>query len=55
MFFGTSGAPDEPRALTKGQPGDVTLLSAPPDEVLGELDSHMVAATIVAGRVVFER
>ena len=55
MFFGTSNAPTESRALAKGQPGDVTLLSAPPDEVLEQLDSHMVAATIVAGQVVFER
>jgi predicted amidohydrolase YtcJ len=55
MFFGTSGAPTETRAIAKGQPGDVTLLSAPPPEVLEELDSRMVAATIVVGQVVFER
>jgi hypothetical protein len=31
------------------------VLAVPPDEVLNELDSQMVAATIVAGEVVFER
>jgi len=30
-------------------------LAAPPAEVLDELDSHMVTATVVAGRTVFER
>lgn len=55
MFFGTAGAPTEPRAIAKGHPGDLTLLSAPPDEVLNELDSRMVAATVVAGEAVFAR
>jgi predicted amidohydrolase YtcJ len=55
MFFGTSGAPTEPRTIATGQPGDLTLLAASPDEVLNELDSHTVAAAIVAGEVVFER
>jgi predicted amidohydrolase YtcJ len=55
MFFGTSGAPTDPRAITKGQPGDLILLAAPPRDVLEELDSQMVAATVVAGEVVFER
>jgi hypothetical protein len=30
-------------------------LAAPAAEVLGQLDSEMVAATVVAGEVVFER
>jgi predicted amidohydrolase YtcJ len=55
LFFGTSVAPTESRAIAKGQPGDLCLLSAAPTEVLEELDSHMVAATVVAGQVVFER
>jgi predicted amidohydrolase YtcJ len=55
MFFGASGAPVEPRAIAKGQPGDLALLAAPPQEVLAELDSQMVAATVVGGQVVFER
>jgi predicted amidohydrolase YtcJ len=53
MFCGTSGAPTEPRTIATGQPGDLCLLAAAPDVVLGELDSQMVAATIVAGEVVF--
>jgi predicted amidohydrolase YtcJ len=55
MFFGTSGAPTEPRTIAKGRPGDLIVLAAPPDEVLEELDSGMVTGTVVAGRLVFER
>jgi predicted amidohydrolase YtcJ len=55
MFFGTSANPTKARAITKGQPGDLCVLAAPPEEVLNELDSAMVAATVVAGEVVFER
>jgi predicted amidohydrolase YtcJ len=55
MFFGTSGEPTKPRAIKRGQPGDLCLLAAPPKEVLEELDSQMVAATVVAGEVVFQR
>jgi predicted amidohydrolase YtcJ len=55
MFLGTSGEPTRPRAIAAGQPGDLALLSALPAAVLGELDSQMVAATVVAGRLVFER
>ena len=55
MFFGTSGAPAAPRTIAKGQPGDLTLLAARPNEVLEELDSRMVTATVVAGQLVFER
>jgi len=31
------------------------VLSAPPAEALGELVSGLVAATVIAGEVVFER
>jgi predicted amidohydrolase YtcJ len=55
MFFGTSGAPTDPRAIAKGQPGDLCVLAAPPDEVLCELDAQMVATTVIAGGVAFER
>jgi predicted amidohydrolase YtcJ len=55
MFFGTSGQPTEPRVVQQGQPGDLCVLAAPPKEVLNELDPQMVAATVVAGEVVFER
>jgi predicted amidohydrolase YtcJ len=55
MFFGSSAAPTDPRTIATGQPGDVTLLSAPPAEVLDDLDPQMVRTTVVAGRVVYER
>jgi predicted amidohydrolase YtcJ len=55
MWFGTSVAPIEARSIQPGQPGDLCVLAAPPAEVLGELDSTMVAATVVGGEVVFER
>jgi len=55
MFFGTSVEPTDARSIQPGQPGDVCVLAAPPPEVLSELDSGTVAATVVAGAVVFER
>jgi predicted amidohydrolase YtcJ len=55
MFFGTSANPTKVRAISKGQPGDLCVLAGGPQEVLNELDSAMVAATVVAGEVVFER
>lgn len=55
MFFGTSSQPTDTRAIAPGQPGDLCVLAAPPKQVLEALDSQMVAATVVAGEVVFER
>lgn len=55
MFLGSAGEPTKPRTVQPGQPGDLCVLAAPPREVLAELDAQMVAATIVAGEVVFER
>jgi predicted amidohydrolase YtcJ len=55
MFFGSAGSPTDLRSIAKGQPGDLTVLAAPPAQVLEELDSQMVAATVVAGEIVFER
>ncbi|HEX4586931.1 MAG TPA: amidohydrolase family protein [Mycobacterium sp.] len=55
MFFGTSGQPTDPRAIQPGQPGDLCVLAAQPNEVLDELDAQMVAATVIAGEVVFDR
>ncbi|WP_333889886.1 amidohydrolase family protein [Mycolicibacterium gadium] len=55
MFFGAADAPTVPRRIAPGQPGDLCVLSAKPNEVLGELDSGLVAATIIAGTVVTER
>ncbi|MCT7658888.1 amidohydrolase family protein [Mycobacterium deserti] len=55
MFFGGPHAPTRARRIARGQPGDVCVLPAPPAEVLEELDSTLVAATIIAGDIVFER
>jgi imidazolonepropionase-like amidohydrolase len=55
MFLGTSTQPTDTRTIAPGQPGDLCVLAAPPAEVLSELDSRMVAATVIAGEMVFER
>jgi predicted amidohydrolase YtcJ len=55
MFFGTSSQPTESRTIQPGRPGDLCVLAAHPDEVLVELDSQMISATVVAGEVVFQR
>jgi predicted amidohydrolase YtcJ len=55
MFFGTFDEPTQPRAITKGQPADLCALAASPAEVLAELASDMVHATVVAGRLVWSR
>jgi len=55
MFFGASSQPTQPRTVKPGQPGDLCVLAAPPAEVLKELDAQLVAATVVAGDVVFAR
>jgi predicted amidohydrolase YtcJ len=54
MFFGRAGDPVTPRTVAPGQPGDLCLLADPPAQALEELDSQMVAATVVAGNVVFD-
>jgi len=55
MFCGRAQDPARPREVAVGEPGDLCVLSVPPDEALDALDSAMVAATVIAGRVVFER
>ena len=52
MFLGAADTPVVPRQIAPGQPGDLCVLRGSPDVVLGELDSGLVAATIVAGTVV---
>jgi predicted amidohydrolase YtcJ len=51
MFLGRPDRPGQPRTIAAGQPGDLCLLTAPPREVLAELDSGMVTATIIAGEI----
>ncbi|ULE34570.1 amidohydrolase family protein [Mycobacterium sp. IDR2000157661] len=55
MFVGAADEPTRPRAVAPDQPGDLVVLSAAPAEVLDVLDSALVAATIIAGEVVYER
>jgi len=55
MFFGSAASPTEPRTIATGQPGDLTLLAAPPNQVLAEMDAQQVTATVIAGQLVFER
>ncbi|MGE2726375.1 amidohydrolase family protein [Mycolicibacterium pulveris] len=55
MFFGTPERPEHRRTVDVGQPADLVVLSAPPAEVLRDLDADMVAATLIAGEIVFER
>ena len=55
MFFGAPGNPAEARRIQRSQPGDLCVLVAPPEVVLDEFDAQMVAATVVAGEIVFER
>jgi predicted amidohydrolase YtcJ len=52
LFLGRPDDPGRPRTVAPGQPGDLCVLTVPPDEALAELASDMVAATIIAGRVV---
>jgi predicted amidohydrolase YtcJ len=55
MFLGEPHQPARPRTVAPGQPGNLCVIAAPPDELLRELDADLVAATIVEGSVVFER
>lgn len=53
LFFGTAARPHIPRTLAPGHNADLTLLQVPPAELGDALDSPPVAATIVAGQVVY--
>jgi predicted amidohydrolase YtcJ len=55
LFHGQPEQPTHRRTVTPGQPSDLCVLSASPDEVLAELASDMVVATVVAGSLVFDR
>ena len=55
MFLGSAAAPLSPRRVCPDAPGDLCVLSEPPATVLGELDAGLVAVTVLAGKVVFER
>jgi predicted amidohydrolase YtcJ len=55
MFLGSAEHPAQPRSVTPGGPADLCVLAADQADVLHDLDADMVAATVVGGRVVFER
>ena len=52
MFLGAADRPAEPRRIEPGEPGDLCILSVPPDQALRTLASDMVVATVVAGVIV---
>ncbi|MBV8182638.1 MAG: amidohydrolase family protein [Mycobacterium sp.] len=51
MFFGYPDQPTRARTLRPGEPGDLCVLSVPPETALAELDAGMIAATIVGGEI----
>ncbi len=53
LFLGEPAAPGRPRLVAPGRPGDLTLLHAKPLEVLDRLESGLVAATFVAGQLIY--
>ncbi|WP_062538772.1 amidohydrolase family protein, partial [Mycobacterium celatum] len=53
MFLGWPEHPSRVRTVEPGQPGDLCLLTAPPEAVLAELDAGLVAATIIGGEIVY--
>lgn len=55
LFLGSAGNPARPRGIAPGQPGDLCLLAGSPQRVVDTLDADLVAATIIAGAVVFRR
>jgi predicted amidohydrolase YtcJ len=52
LFLGHPDRPAVPRTVEPGQPGDLIVLTAAPDEALATLASDMVAATVIGGRVI---
>lgn len=53
MFFGWPEHPCRVRTVEPGQPGDLCVLSVPPETALPELNSDFVAATIIGGQIVY--
>jgi predicted amidohydrolase YtcJ len=51
----TGDRPAVPQRIGPGARGDLCILAAPPAEVLAELDAGAVAATVIAGEVVYTR
>jgi len=53
MFLGRPDQPGRARTVEAGQPGDLCVLTEPPETVLAELDAGMVAATVIGGELVY--
>ena len=53
MFLGRPDQPGRVRTVEPGQPGDLCVLTEPPDTAVAELDAGMVAATIIGGELVY--
>ncbi len=53
MFLGWPEHPTRVRTVEPGQPGDLCLLTVPPEAALAELHADLVAATIVGGEIVY--
>ncbi|OBF60044.1 amidohydrolase [Mycobacterium sp. 852002-50816_SCH5313054-b] len=53
MFLGRPDRPGRARTVEAGQPGDLCVLTEPPATALAELDAGMVAATVIAGELVY--
>ena len=53
MFFGYPDRPAQARTLQPGEPGDLCVLSVPPETALAELHAGMVAATVVGGEIAY--
>ena len=53
MFLGWPDRPAVAGGLLPGQPGDLCVLAAPPEQVLAELDAGLVAMTIIGGEVAY--
>lgn len=54
MFLGAPDDPATPRHVAVGAPGDLCLLTVPAEIVLAELNSALVAATVLGGQLAFE-
>jgi predicted amidohydrolase YtcJ len=55
LFLGEPTAPATPRRVAPGSPADLVLLRCPPPEAAHSLDSGLVAATFVAGELIYAR
>jgi predicted amidohydrolase YtcJ len=53
MFFGCPDQPTRARTLEPGEPGDLCVLSVPPETALADLDAGMVAATVIGGEIAY--